>query len=99
MWVNFEVVGYTEDVYISNGAQNVNSHGVAMLYQIGRLVWIFRLVDGREWRVAAYDILPRRWYHVTVTWLQNKGLMLYINGEKIAREDTPAYRYKTCLRT
>ena len=93
MWLKFENVAYAEEVYLSNGGQNENSHGVAMLYQIGRLVWIFRFDDGREWRVAAYDILLRQWYHVAVTWLQNKGLLLYINGEKVAREDTPAYRY------
>ena len=93
-WLRFESVGQSEEVYLSNGAQNTNSHGVAMLYQIGRLVWIFRMIDGVEWRVAAYDILPRHWYHVAVTWKQNSGLMLFINGEKIARVDKPVNRYK-----
>ena len=50
------------------------------------------MLDGEEWRVAAYDVLPRHWYHVAVTWEQNSGLSLYINGEKVARKETPVNR-------
>ena len=91
-WAHFESGGQSEEVYLSNGGQKANSHGVAMLYQPGRLVWIFRMLDGEEWRVAAYDVLPRKWYHIAVTWEQTSGLTLFINGEIVARKETSVNR-------
>ena len=82
MWLQFRGVGYQRGVYLSNGGHSANNHGVALLYSKGRLDVIFKMADGREWRTRAQDVLEERWYHVAATWSQDKGLHLYINGEK-----------------
>lgn len=63
-----------------------------MLYEKGRLEWIFRMQTGREWRILYGNILERKWYHVMVTWEETTGLVLYVNGDKVARDSSPAMR-------
>lgn len=92
MWLKFEDAWNQKGVYLSNGAERSDSHGVAMLYQTGRMEWIFRMQTGREWRVTYNDILERRWYHVMVTWVERGGLVLYVDGESVAQDITPSIR-------
>nr|KAG5710230.1 hypothetical protein BaRGS_006749 [Batillaria attramentaria] len=92
MWMQFRGAGYQRGVYLSNGGHSSNGHGVAFLYTKGKLEVIFKMADGREWRTRSHDVLENRWYHVAATWSQEKGLHLYINGEKAGHDRTAAKR-------
>ncbi|XP_053386148.1 uncharacterized protein LOC123539409 isoform X3 [Mercenaria mercenaria] len=89
LWLKFDRTGRGKGVYLSNGGHETSSHGVAMLYETGSIQWIFRKKSGQEWRATANNVLPRRWYHVAVTWSERKGLLIYINGNKAAQGSTP----------
>ncbi|XP_052814372.1 uncharacterized protein LOC128241470 isoform X5 [Mya arenaria] len=86
LWFRFEEVAPGQNVYLSNGGEQLDSHGIAMLYENGRLEWVFRLRTGREWRAAVTNVLAHKWYHVAATWSDKSGLTLYVNGEKEAQE-------------
>lgn len=92
MWLKFDEAGNKKGVYLSNGAERDNSHGVVMLYENGRMQWIFRMQTGREWRLSYDNLLERKWYHVIVTWEERTGLVLYINGDKVEHDSTPTLR-------
>ncbi|KAK3601341.1 hypothetical protein CHS0354_011946 [Potamilus streckersoni] len=92
MWLKFENVGNDNGVYLSNGGHSSQSHGVAMLYKKGMLEFVFRKKDGKEWKVKARDVLPKRWYHVTATWLLDEGLSVYVNGNLMGKVKVPTSR-------
>ncbi|KAL3854429.1 hypothetical protein ACJMK2_013699, partial [Sinanodonta woodiana] len=94
MWLKFENVRNFNGVYLSNGGHSSQSHGVAMLYKKGTLEFVFRKKDGKEWKVKARDVLPKRWYHVTATWLLDDGLSLYLNGKLMDKLKFPVNRAK-----
>ncbi|XP_076459006.1 uncharacterized protein LOC143292527 isoform X2 [Babylonia areolata] len=92
LWMQFHDVGYQRGVYLSNGGHSANSHGVALLYSKGRLDVIFKMADGREWRTRSHDVLEDRWYHVAATWSVDKGLFLYIDGERRGHDRAAAQK-------
>lgn len=89
MWLQFRGAGYQRGVYLSNGGHSKDSHGIAFIYSKGRLEVVFKMADGREWRVRATDVLEERWYHVAATWSQSEGLHLYVNGVRAGRLRAP----------
>lgn len=70
-------------MYLSNGGHSASSHGVAMMYDRGRLEFVFKKKSGEEWRTSVDNILPGRWYHTAATWSPRDGLSLYINGNLV----------------
>jgi len=92
MWLKFDEVYDQKGVYLSNGGERTNSHGVAMMYENGRIEWVFRMQSGREWRVTYDNVLERLWNYVMVTWIERTGLVLYVNGEKVSQDAIPAFK-------
>ncbi|KAL8587816.1 hypothetical protein ACOMHN_021034 [Nucella lapillus] len=92
LWMQFRGVGYQKGVYLSNGGHSSSSHGVALLYSKGRLEAVFKMANGREWTTEARDVVEGRWYHVAVTWSQNRGLFVYVNGVRMGHDRAATQR-------
>ncbi|XP_052079469.1 uncharacterized protein LOC127717737 isoform X2 [Mytilus californianus] len=92
MWLKFSNPGRNEGIYLSNGGHDAMSHGIAMTYHNGRIKFIFRSKNGNYWTVSDDNFLADKWYHVTVSWIQNRGLHLYINGNLVNRMNLPQRR-------
>lgn len=92
LWVKFNDVGDTEGVYMSNGGHSSSSHGIAMTYKLGELEFVFRTKSGLYWNVKYDNALEDKWYHVMVSWTNEKGLKLYINGDLVSESTTPEQR-------
>ncbi|KAL5005761.1 hypothetical protein ScPMuIL_016919 [Solemya velum] len=99
LWEKFRNVGNKRGVYMSNGGHTENSHGIAMTYKIGSLQFIFRMESGKEWKVTASNVLPNYWYHVLVTWHEDRGLLLYVNGNRAAKDVQPQRRSRANRRS
>ena len=84
-------------VYMSNGGHDKNSHGVALLYDRGNIEFRFLRKNGAEWRVSNDNLLPARWYHVTVSWSLQDGLSLYIDGNLADTDISPNVRSRTTI--
>lgn len=93
MWLKFSNPGRNEGIYLSNGGHDAMSHGIAMTYHNGRIKFIFRSKNGNYWTVSNDNVLADKWYHVTVSWKQNRGLHLYINGNLVNTMNLPQRRY------
>lgn len=92
-WVKFnEPIASREYVFISNGGQIDRSHGVAAIYNRGKLEFRFRKKSGQEWRAKSDDVLPGRWYHVVGTWGPHHGLTVYVNGVVVDSSAAPVTR-------
>lgn len=90
-WVKFdEPIASREHVFISNGGHFERSHGVAAIYNRGKLEFRFRKRNGQEWRAKSDDILPGRWYHIVGTWGPHQGLTVYVNGDVVDSRAAPA---------
>ncbi len=95
MWLKFEDPCNCEAVYLSNGGHRSDSHGVAMLYDRGKLEMRFRRKNGEEWRASSDNVLPGRWYHVTAAWSRDTGLSLYVDGRQMENNLMPTTRSQT----
>ena len=93
MWLKFSNPGISEGIYLSNGGHDPESHGIAMTYQSGKIKFIFRSKTGNYWTVSNDNVLAEKWYHVTVSWSENKGLFLYLNGDLVGTRNLPQRRY------
>lgn len=84
---------------MSNGGHSSSSHGIAMTYKLGELEFVFRTKSGLYWNVKYDNALEDKWYHVTVSWTNEKGLKLYINGDLVSESSTPEQRlfFKPCF--
>ncbi|CAH1790209.1 unnamed protein product [Owenia fusiformis] len=89
MWMKFKDPGYKEGVYMSNGGHTPTSHGIALLYGNGYIEYRFRKPDGTEWRARADNILHGHWYHLAATWSDRDGLKVYVDGKKVAEDNSP----------
>lgn len=84
---------------MSNGGHSSSSHGIAMTYKLGELEFVFRTKSGLYWNVKYDNALEDKWYHVTVSWTNEKGLKIYINGDLVSESRTPEQRlfFKPCF--
>lgn len=78
MWVQFQRADGQKAVYMSNGGQLSNGHGIAMSYSSSGLEFVFKTKSGKEWRVAHREVLPGKWYHVAASWSADKGKQLLL---------------------
>lgn len=102
LWLNIShPVKAGDHVYLSNGGQSSDNHGVAMIYNKGYLKMKFKNKLGKEWVTGVYGVLPGNWYHIAATWDQGAGLYLYVDGTRadsfvVPREerakDNPDYK-------
>jgi len=60
-----------------------------MMYRKGHLEFVFRKKNGEVWRVEGDNVLSDKWYHVSVSWKQIEGLVMYINGDNVAWTTKP----------
>ena len=80
-WMNFgDNFGY----YLCNGAQSSGSFGFSFHHLINNQnleAW-FKKSNGRFWKVGVPMATVTRhvWYHMTVTWSEDNGASLYMNG-------------------
>ena len=70
-----------------------------MLYDRGNMQFRMRRKNGAEWRAQCDDLLPGRWYHVAVTWSQEAGLALYVNGRLVDTGARPMLRNAGSVKT
>ena len=75
MWLQFGDQPDEKAVYMSNGAQATDGHGVAMSYSPEGLEFVFKKKDGREWTALARDVKPKLWQHVAASWIEDQGLL------------------------
>ena len=69
--------------YISGGGQTAWSHGIAVFFQTGKFKIWFRKPDGNLWKLATD--LNAEWNHLSITWKQDNGLRLYVNGTQLQK--------------
>ncbi|KAK6166927.1 hypothetical protein SNE40_023527 [Patella caerulea] len=89
MWLQFKDHITERGVYMSNGGERQDSHGIAMYYGDGILEFIFKHPNGQTWSVKDRNFLPKRWYHVAASWDQNKGLHLFVDGNQVNHDNRP----------
>ncbi|XP_021368526.1 uncharacterized protein LOC110460117 isoform X2 [Mizuhopecten yessoensis] len=99
LWVHFKNAGNTKGVYMTNGGHDAESHGIAMTYKKGLLEFIFKKKNGQTWIVKSDNVLSDKWYHVSVTWKENEGLSLFLNGEPVNKSPNPQQRAAAISRT
>ncbi|XP_060080041.1 uncharacterized protein LOC132559439 isoform X2 [Ylistrum balloti] len=92
LWVYFKNAGNTKGVYMTNGGHDAESHGIAMTYKLGLLEFTFKKKNGQTWTVKSDNVLSDKWYHVSVTWKENEGLSLYLNGDPVSKGPNPQKR-------
>ncbi|CAE1310992.1 unnamed protein product [Acanthosepion pharaonis] len=71
-WLKFLYPSYKKQVFLTNGGDRSDSHGIAMLYSKGVLEFIFRDKSGNEWRASDKNVLPGQWF-MTVHELKQLG--------------------------
>ncbi|GFR98028.1 LOW QUALITY PROTEIN: neurexin-2-alpha, partial [Elysia marginata] len=89
MWLHFDSQPTRKAVYMSNGAQAPDGHGIAMSYSPDGLEFVFKTTDGKKWTAVAGDVKPKLWQHVAASWDKDKGLYIYVNGHQMAHSPTP----------
>ena len=75
--------------FISSGGQTAWSHGIAVLFQTGKFKIAFRKPDGNLWKLTTD--LNADWNHLSITWKQDNGLRLYVNGTQLEEARNASY--------
>lgn len=88
-WLKFLYPSYKKQVFLTNGGDRSDSHGIAMLYSKGVLEFIFRDKSGNEWRASDKNVLPGQWYYIAASWSRKHGLDLVKNGLLSKRTRNP----------
>ena len=69
----------------------MTSHGIALSRVNGNLKARFRLLDGSDWAMTDPEPLQDGvWHHVVMTWKEDIGGKLYMNGQLIKKTMSPA---------
>ena len=96
MWLNIASASFvSESKYIiSSGGQtySVSRGGIAILMQNSRLLVSVRHgQQGLHWKITDVSVPRDTWFHLGVTWSQNRSLIVYINGTKVAETGSTSY--------
>ena len=82
LWLKTGDTGNDEQYYLSNGGQTPASHGFSLRKRYGSLHAHFRTLSGTLWIVHdASTPVDGLWHHVMVTWKQDIGANLYVDGQ------------------
>ncbi|CAD5125830.1 DgyrCDS14032 [Dimorphilus gyrociliatus] len=68
-------------VFMSNGGHSSSSHGIAVYFEDDTIFVQARTLTGKYWIAKSRDYIKHRWTYVTITWRNDRGLSLYLNGQ------------------
>ncbi len=96
MWLNIASSSFVSGnkYIISSGGQtaSVSRGGIAILMKNSLLyVTIRHGQQGLMWKVTDVSVEQDTWFHLGVTWSQALGLIVYINGTKVADTGSTPY--------
>ena len=96
MWLNIAAESFVSGAkyVISSGGHtySVSRGGLAILVKNSLLyVTVRHGQQGLHWKVDNVTIQKDTWFHLGVTWSQQNGLIIYINGTKVTEIGAVSY--------